>query len=333
VGTPEPRRRALLAAAALLFAAPVVRAQSGKVARVGVLRPGSSKEPPSVQREPFERGLRELGWNPGSDVIILYRYGEGNATRLPELAAELIKEGVDVMVSPGAVPAQAIRAAAPTIPLVMAAAIDPVAEGFAESLARPGRNSTGIAIQTYDLDGKRLEILKEAFPQVRRVAVLADPSAEPFGYEKRIAELRAGAKRLKVALEVFEIKSVEELAAALAAIERGRFDALLVRPEPRVMDTHRQQIAATAAKLKLPAIYAFRFYVEAGGLMSYGESIPAFHHRSASFVSRILKGARAGELAFERPTKFELIVNLKAAKALGVEFPKAILFRADQVIQ
>jgi len=215
----------------------------------------------------------------------------------------------------------------------MAAAVDPIAEGLAESLARPGKNVTGIVLQTFDLDGKRLEILKEVVPQVRRVALLANPTMEPFGFKERIDELRAGAARLKVHLEIFEIAGAEDLIAALAAVERGRYDALMVRAEPRVMDPHRRQIVAAAAKLKLPAIYWFRFYAEAGGLMSYGESIPAFHHRSASYVSRILKGAKAGDLAIEQPTKFELTVNMKTAKALGIEIPKAILFRADEVIQ
>jgi putative tryptophan/tyrosine transport system substrate-binding protein len=332
VDTREQRRRVLLATAALVLA-PGVAAQSGKVARVGVLRPGSSKEPASVQREPFERGLRELGWNPGSDVVILYRYGEGNEAALPGLAAKLVKENLDLVVTVGAVGAQAVHRANPRIPVVLSATIDPVAEGLAESLARPGKNVTGIALQSFDLDAKRLEILKDAFPHVHRVAMLANPTAEPFGYSDRIKEVRAGAKRLKVDIEIFGIKNAEELAPAFTAIERGRFDALMARAEPRVMDPHRKQIVAAAARLKLPAIYWFRFYTEDGGLMSYGESIPAFHHRSASYVSRILKGAKAGDLAFERPSKFELLVNLKTAKALGVEIPKAVLFRADEVIQ
>lgn len=326
------RRDAILGIALLGIPAGRALAQQRKVARVGVLRPGSAKEPGSVQREPFERGLRELGWVPGSDVVILYRYAEGDPARLPWLATELVKERIDVLVTTS-VAIEAIRRAAPHVPLVMAASTDPVAEGLAASLARPGRNSTGIAIQTFDLDGKRLEILKEAFPQMRRVALLANPTAEPFGYPERIAKVRVGARGLKVDLEIFEVRNADELMAALAAIERGRFDALIARPEPRVMDVYRQQIVAAAAKSKLRAIYAFRFYAEAGGLMSYGESIPAFHHRSASFVSRILKGANAGELAFERPTKFELTVNLKTAKALGIEIPKAILFRADHLIE
>jgi len=286
-----------------------------------------------VQREPFERGLRELGWIPGSSVTIEYRYAEGDASRFPQLAADLASKSVDVVVTAGAPAALAVRAASPAVPIVLAATNDPVEEGLADSLGRPGRNMTGIFIFTFETDGKRLELLKEAFPRIRRLAVLTNPTNEPKTFRVRIEELRTDARRLGVEIELFEVTRAEEVAAALSTIERGRFDALMVRPEARVMDLARSQIAAAAARLKLPAIYAFRFYAEAGGLMSYGESIPAFHHRSASYVSRILKGAKAGELPFERPTKFELIVNLKTAKALGLEIPKPFLLRADEVIQ
>jgi len=325
------RREALAALLCLISSA---RAQQpGKVYRIGVLRPGSAQEPGWVQREPFERGLRELGWKPGGNVIIEYRYGEGDLTKLPPLAADLVRKRVDVIVVAGNQAAAAARKAGPAIPIVMAATDDPVAGGFAANLARPGRNVTGIAIHTFDMDGKRLELLKETFPHMRRVALLANPTGEPQGYGDRIGELRSGARRLGIELDVVEVTRSEDIHGAFARIERGRFDGLLVRPEPRVMDLARAEIVAFAAKFKLPAIYSFRFYVDAGGLMSYGESIPDFHHRSASYVSRILNGASASELAFERPTKFELAVNLKTAKALGLEIPKAIVFRANHVIE
>jgi putative tryptophan/tyrosine transport system substrate-binding protein len=327
------RRRALCALAGLGLYTGLSYSQNTKVFRVGVLRPGSAKEPASVQREPFERGLRELGWIPGSNLLIDYRYGEGDAGRLPRLARDLVSQSMDVIVVTGPPAANAVRAASASVPMVMAASVDPIAEGFALNLARPGRNTTGIVIFTFEMDGKRLELLKETFPRIRRVALLANPSSEPPTYKDRIAELRQGARRRELDVEVFEVTQKEEIAGALKAIERGSFDALMVRPEPRVMDIARAEIAATAARLKLPAIYAFRFYAEAGGLMSYGESIPGFHYSSASYVSRILRGANASDLAFERPTKFELVINLKAAKALGVELPKATLFRADHLIQ
>lgn len=330
------KRRDAIVGIALLGAgvAGRVRAQqAGKVYRVGVLRPGTAKEPAWVQREPFERGLRELGWKPGGNVLIDYRYAEGNLAKLPSLAAELVGKSVDVIVVAGAQAALAVRQARASTPIVMAATNDPIAEGLTTNLARPGGSITGIAIHTFEMDGKRLELLKDAFPRIRRVALLANPAGEPKSYKERIADLREGAKRLDVDLEVLEITRRDDLVGVRSALERGRFDAMMARPEPILMDLIRQDIVAIAAKLRLPAIYAFRFYAEAGGLMSYGESIPAFHHRSASYVSRILNGANAGDLPFERPTKFELTVNLKTAKALGVEIPKAVLFRADEVIQ
>jgi putative tryptophan/tyrosine transport system substrate-binding protein len=305
----------------------------GRIRRVGVLRPGSSKEASWIQRDPFERGLRELGWKPGADLLIDYRYGEGDAAKLPALGAELVRKGVEVAVVAGGQAASAVRNASANVPIVMAATNDPIAEGLATDLARPGRNVTGIFIHTFEMDGKRLELLKDAFPRIRRVALLANPEAEPKSYQPRIADLRRHAKRLDVDLEVLEITRKEHLSSIQVGLERGRFDAMMVRPEPQLMDLIRHELVEIAAKLKLPAIYAFRFYAEAGGLMSYGENIPGFHHRSASFVSRILNGARAGDLPFERPTKFELTLNLKTAKSLGLEIPKAILFRADEVIQ
>jgi putative ABC transport system substrate-binding protein len=327
------RRAAIGIIAVLATKAGRVIAQSGKIARVGVLHAGSAKEPASVQREPFERGLRENGWLPGSTVLLEYRFAEGNIAKLAELAADLVRSQVDVIVARGGVGVEAARKATSTIPIVMSASNDPVAEGLVQNLSRPGGNITGIALLTFELDGKRLELLKETFPGIRRVAVIANPENEPRGYKERIAVLRGDARRLRVELELFEITQAEEIAGAFASIGRGRFDGLMVRAEPRLMDQHRHEIVAMAAKQRLPAIYWWRFYAEAGGLMSYGESIPGFHHRSAAFVSRILKGANAADLAIERPSKFDLTINLKAAKALGIEIPKAMLFRADELIQ
>lgn len=328
------RRDALVGIAVLGAGMRGGRAQpTGMVARVGVLHAGSPKETPAVQREPFERGLREIGWVPGSNVLIDYRYADGDAAKLPQLAAELVRSGIDVIVARGGLAIRAARTATATVPIVMSAIDDPVAEGLVQNLSRPGGNVTGIALLAFDLDGKRLELLKETFPRIQRVAVLASPDNEPRGYKGRIAKLRAGAEALKTTIELFEVNRAEELPGAFASIERGRFDALMVRPDPRVMDPNRHQIVAMANKLRLPAMYWWRFYTEAGGLMSYGESIPEFHHRSASYVGRILRGAKAGELAIERPSKFELTINLKTAKALGIEIPKAIAFRADELIQ
>jgi putative ABC transport system substrate-binding protein len=307
--------------------------QPGKVPRVGVLHPGSSKEPAAIQRQPFERGLREHGWIPGSTVIIDYRYAEGNVARLPELAADLVRSGVDVIVARANAAINAARQATTTIPIVMSSyAGDPAADGLVRSQSRPGGNLTGMA-GFLELDGKRLELLKEAFPRISRVAVVSNPGLDGGRSGERMAKLHDSARSLKLQLQVFEIKRADEIAGTFAAIGKSKVDALLVRGDPEVLDPNRAEIAAMAAKLRLPAVYWWRFFIDAGGLMSYGDSIPGFHYRSATYVSRILKGASPAELAIEQPTKFELIVNLKTAKALGIEIPKAVVFRADEVIE
>lgn len=326
-------RRTVLAGLCLIAVTTGLRAQSGKIPRVGVLFPGSSKEPAMVQRDPFERGLRELGWVPGSNVIVDYRFAEGNAAVLPEVAGYLVRSGVDVIVARGNAAAHAARRATSTIPIVISASDDPVAEGLVKNLSRPGGNVTGIALIAFELDGKRIELLREAFPGIARIAVLSNPASESKRDKDRISALRLSMQPVNLQVEVFEVHRAEELPSAFAAMGRARVDALLVRGDPAILDQYRVEIAAAAARLKLPAVYWWRFMAEAGGLMSYGESIPAFHHRSATYVSRILKGEKPGELAIERPTKFELVVNLKTAKALGVEIPKSLLFRADDLIQ
>lgn len=304
-----------------------------QIARVGVLSPGSSKEAPSIQREHFERGLRELGWIPGSTVLIEYRYAEGSPARMAEMAADLAQSGVSVIVARGVPAINAARRAAPNIPIVMSGGENPVAEGLAKDLSRPGGNITGLTILAFELDGKRLELLKESFPRVARVAVITNPTFEPATFPLRMAELQASARSLNIGLEVFEVRRAEEIPGASVAVGRGKFDALMVRPDPHVIDPNRGQLVAIAARHRIPAIYPWRFFVEAGGLMSYGASIAAVHHRSANYVSRILKGARAGDLAIEQPKTFELIVNAAAAKAQGLALPQALLFRADEVLQ
>ena len=326
-------RRQVLIAGALGVATGRTFAQARRAPRIGVLHVGSSKESPAIQREPFERGLRDLGWGPGSTVIIDYRYAEGERTRLPALAEELVRSRVDVIVARADEAIHAARKATSTIPIVMAAYVgDPAADGVVKSPSRPGGNVTGIG-NFLELDGKRLEILKDAFPGVRRVGVVANPTLDGAKYAERMTQLRQAASALKLQLQVFEIRRPEQIAAVFSAIGEARFDALLVRGDPQVLDLHRAEIAAQAIKLRIPAIYWWRFFVDAGGLMSFGNSIPGLHNRSATFVDRVLKGARAGELPIEQPTKFELVVNLKAAKAIGVDIPKAVTFRADHIIE
>jgi putative tryptophan/tyrosine transport system substrate-binding protein len=215
----------------------------------------------------------------------------------------------------------------------MSAGEDAVAEGFANSLSRPGGNITGIDSLVFDLDAKRLELLKEAFPAISRVAVLGNPNTEPTQFPVRMTALHDSARSLKVQAQVFEIRRAEDIAGAFDNMVRGRVDALLVRGDPQVLDPHRATIVALAAKHRLPAIYPWRFFVEAGGLMSYGTSLPGFHHRSATYVNRILKGAKPGDLSIESPTKFDLILNVAAAKAQDLVIPPSLLFRADELVQ
>ena len=308
-------------------------AQAGKAARVAVLSPGSANEVAAIQREPFERGLRELGWKPGIDVLIDYRYAEGSLSSLGQLANELASGRFDVIVARGPSAIEAAQKATVTIPIVMAASNDPVSEGFARSMSRPGGNITGVATLVWELDRKRLELLRDTFPTIQRVAVVANPSFDSPRFASRIAALQDNAQRLNLRLEVFPVSRKEDIYAAFAAIDRAKVDALLVQADPHLLDHNRHQIAALAAKQRLPAIYPWRFFAEAGGLMSYGSSIAGFHYRSANYVSRILRGAKPGELAVEQPTQFELVVNVAAANQQGIPLPKSLLFRADHLIQ
>jgi putative tryptophan/tyrosine transport system substrate-binding protein len=308
-------------------------AEAQRAMRIGVLHPGSAGEPASVQRLPFESALRELGWKPGADLRIEYRYAEGDIGKLPQLAAELAALQVRVIVARGASAINAARTASPKTPIVMSAGNDPIAEGFVQNLSRPGGFITGIALLTFELDAKRLELLKDTFPAIKRVAVLTNRDNEPKVNRARLSAIHDSAKALGLQLEFFEVRKSADIPQALAAIGRYRADAMLVRAEPIVMDRHRRDIAEAAARHRIPAIYWWRFYVDDGGLMSFGESIPGFHHKSAGYVDRILRGANPAELAIERPSKFEFVINLKAARALGVEIPKSVLFRADQLIE
>ncbi len=307
-----------------------VRAQqSVRVPRVGVLSPGISTELPAVQREPFERGLRELGWVPGSTVVIEYRYAEGRSARLAELATELVKLKVDVIVARSNPAVLAARRASGSIPIVMSSGNDPVAAGHVKSLARPGGNVTGIANLVWELDAKRLELLKAAIAGLTRVGVLDNatlrrPAVAPLGDAGRVLGLE---------IHAFKVPRPEALAETFAAMTRARVGAVLVEADSFMLEPHRSQIVALAAKHRLPAMYPWRFYIDVGGLMSYAESISDFHHRSASYVDRILKGARPADLPVEQPSKFELVVNLKAARALNLTIPPSFLLRADEVIE
>ncbi len=327
-------RRSLVSGLAIAIATRprLVRAQSARIPRVGVLGPGSSTEPPTFQREPFERGLRELGWTPGSTIVLEYRYAEGRAERLGELAAELVRLKVDVIVARSGVAVRAAQRATDVIPIVMSSAADPVAGGLVKSLARPGGNITGIANLVQELEGKRLELLKEAIPGLARVATVGNPS-QGAGLQALRAELAATGRALGLETQPFGVSRAQDLGETFAAMSRARVGGVLVLPDTLVLEPNRAQVVELAARYRLPTIYPWRFYIDAGGLMSYATSIPAFHHRSATYVDRILRGARPGDLPIEQPTKFELVVNVKTAKALGLTIPRSIVLRADEVIE
>ena len=302
---------------------------STKVPRIGYLSPSSSGAF-LFYIEGFRRGLRTLGYVDGQNIIVEYRYMEGKAERLPELAAELVRKQVDVIVvqTPRAV--QAVQQATSSIPIVMAGVPDPVTSGFVDSLARPGRNITGTTSFDVDLSGKRLELLKETIPNLSRVAVLWNARSQPMA--RRADNAKAAARALGLTIRAVGVLEPNELEAAFAAMTHERPDALLV-----VLDAftfvQRKQILEFAAKHRLPAMYELREFVDEGGLMTYGTSFPAWYERSAYYVDRILKGAKPSDLPVEQPTTFELVINLKTAKALGLTIPPSVLGRADEIIQ
>ncbi len=327
------RRRAFLGLLAAAVATPAA-AQQPRPARIGVLSPQHATESPSVQREPFERGLRDLGWMPGTDILIDYRYADGQIDRLSDLAAELVQQKVDLIVVRGPQATAAALAATSRIPIVMSATPDPVGSGFAKSLARPGGSVTGLAFAALGpLDAKRLDLLKETLPELSRVAFLYTPTAlqDPDGSNARALAEAAG--KLGIELRRFAIRAAADLPHIFAEIGAAAPGALLVAADPHVLEPHRVDVVAHVNRHRLPAMYPWRLYVEVGGLMSYNVSIPDFHRRSSIYVDRILKGANPGDLPIEQPSKLEFVVNLKAAKALGLAIPHSILARADEVIE
>jgi putative ABC transport system substrate-binding protein len=316
-----------------ILAAPlVIHAQPAtKVYQIGRLSAGQPLPESHAYEEAFRQGLRELGYVEGQNLVLEYRYAAGSAERLPALAAELVQRQVDVIVAGGVPAVRAAQHATRTIPVVMAGVTDPVGQGLVTSLARPGGNTTGMSLLNEDLPGKRLEILKETVPRSTRIAVLANP-AWP-AYASRLHNLTVAARALGLHLHVVEVQRADELAPAFAAMTQAGVDALLVIAEPALMDGLRGQIADLATTSRLPAIYEWRMYVEAGGFMAYGPSLPDVYRRAATYVDKILKGAKPADLPVEQPTKFELVINLTTAKALGITMPPTLLFQADEVIQ
>jgi putative ABC transport system substrate-binding protein len=300
-----------------------------KVPRIGVLG-GTPPEVSSVLKGFFDR-LRELGYVEGQNVVIEGRYYGDQLDRLPALAAELVRIPVDVIVA-GAAPApEAARGATSTIPIVMAALHpDPVGSWLVASLARPGGNVTGLALEVEALRGKQLQLLKEAMPRLGQVAVLADPANPLHGRELRGVE--GGARLLKLRVRVLEVRAPSEFPAAFSAATRERAGALMVFGGS-MLYSHRVRLVELATLNRLPLLSGSREFAEAGGFMSYGADISASFRRAADYVDRILKGAKPSDLPVEQPTKFELVINLRTAKVLGLTIPPAVLARADQVIE
>ena len=281
--------------------------------------------------EDFRQGLRDLGYVEGQNLFIEYRYAEGSEERLHDLAVELVRLPVEVIVAGGSAATRAAQQATRTIPIVMASSGDPIGMGFVASLARPGGNTTGMSNFVTELPGKQLELLKEAVPQSVRIAVVTNPTSPAHGAE--MEHLAVAAKALGVHVHVMSLRSRDELAGAFAAVTREGADALIILGEPLLIDRIIGAIVDLAAQHRLPAMYRWRSQVEAGGLMSYGPNQPAIWRRYAYYVDRLLQGAKPADLPVEQPTKFDLVINLKTAKALGLTMPPSLLLLADEVLQ
>lgn len=320
---------ALIAAAAA--ARPLVASGQGaaKVWRIGLLETIPAEQN-AANVDAFRKGLRELGHVEGRNLIIDYRSVDGRPDRFPELAAELIRRGAEVIVTRGTPAVIAARAATATIPIVMAASAEPLGAGVIAELARPGGNVTGLSAFVVELEPKRIELLREVVPGIARIGALynmSNPISAP-----RWELMSRTARSLGIEPRLFDIRNADDLGAAFAAAESGRVDALVTGLDAVIL-ANRQAIVELAARHRRPVIYASREFVAAGGLISYNTSFPHLYFRAASYVDRIIKGAKPGDLPVEQPTTFELAVNLNAAKALGIAIPESILIRADEVIE
>jgi putative ABC transport system substrate-binding protein len=324
-GARGPLLGAILALAVLAAGAP--GAGQSPAARVAYLAAAG-------RFDPFEQalvaGLRDLGYIEGQNLAIEFRFADGRADRLPELAREIVQRRPDVIVTPGQNVARAVQRETDSIPIVVVAMPDPVAAGLVTSLARPGGHVTGLSFMSAELDQKRLALLAEAVPSARRVALVVNPDTPTGAIRRR--ETEEAARALGVHVQLLAVRRPEDVDAAFQAADRERIDALLVARD-FVTESQRTRIVELAARRGLPAMYEQRDFVEAGGLMSYGPSLPQLFRRAAGYVDRILRGARPGDLPIEQPTRFELLVNLRAATALGLALPPAILARTDQVLQ
>jgi ABC-type uncharacterized transport system substrate-binding protein len=328
------QRRDFLIAAGALLAAPLAAEaqQAGKVARIGFLAANLAAN--THLHEAFRQGLRDLGYIEGRNLVIEYRDAEGKLERLPALAAELVALKVDVIVTGGGTPtALAAKQATRILPIVFASAPDPVTDGLVTSLARPGGNVTGSSALSPELVGKCLEQLKQAVPGISRVAVLWHSGAAGESTGKDMLTSAEGATRaLGVRLQFVEARSPADFDTAFSDMTKAHADALTVLPSVMFF-SERRRLVGLAAKNRLPAVYAQREFIDAGGLMAYGANLADLFRRAATYVDRILQGAKPADLPVEQPTKFDLVINLTTAKALGLTIPQAVLLRADEVIQ
>ena len=323
-------KSAILLGATLFALCSSAQAQeSKKVPLIGFL---SSRSPDAEKSRlvAFQQGLQELGYLEGKNILVEQRYAAGKFDRLPDLAAELIRLKVNVLVTTGTPAAHAAKNATSAIPIVIGNAGDPVGTGLVASLARPGGNVTGLSVLNTELSGKRLELLKEVVPTASRIAVLLNPanSINPL----QLKEIQSAGPASGVTLLSLEVKGTDDIDRAFTAMKKQRIGALIVLGDP-LLETHRTRIAELAVKSQLPAIYSLAPYVEAGGLMSYGTNFDDTYRRAAVYVDKILKGTKPADLPVEQPTKFEFIINLKAAKQIGLTIPPNVLVRADKVIK
>jgi putative tryptophan/tyrosine transport system substrate-binding protein len=314
----------------LLLSVSLAQAQQPtKISRIGFLG-ASSASTLAARIEAFRQGLRELGYVEGKSIVIEYRWAEGKFDRLPALAAELVRLKVDVIVTGGTTSTRAAKKATVTIPIVMGFDNDPVGNGFVASLAHPGGNITGLSTLAPEISGKQLELLKEIVPRLSRVAVLGSSTTPGTAQARREIELAAGA--LKVQLQYLDVLSPKDIETAFQAASKGHADAVLALTNP-ILNQNRKALADLAVKNRLPAIYYSAEFVEDGGLMTYSVSTTDPFRRAAVYVDKILKGAKPAELPVEQPQKFEFIINLKAAKQIGLTIPPNVLARADRVIR
>jgi putative ABC transport system substrate-binding protein len=318
--------RLLICVILLALTFPAEAQQAKKIPRIGFLGPGSLSAY-STQIEAFRQGLRDLGYIEGKNIAVEYRYPEKNFDRL---AAELVHLNLDVVVAGGQPGVRAIARATNTIPIVIVVG-DAVGQGYVSSLARPGGNITGLSFLSPEVRGKQLELLKEVFPKISRVVIFHDPAMYPASSKDSVNDVDV-ARQLGLQAQILEVRDSDEFEGAFKTAAERRAGAVLIRSHP-LFSVNRKKLAELAAKTRLPTMFPWREFVEAGGLMAYGPSLEDLYRRAATYVDKILKGAKPAELPVEQPTKFEFVINLNAAKQIGLTIPQSVLYRADKVIK